>query len=208
MRHSGVMSSSPKFLRSPVTLGLLGGLAALVIGAIVLNPPDRPVPRITPGSSPGPAFAVQIIRPRMGLPLGGIAPPGWFGLDEELGFASGDPGARVGRVEPGRLELAAEGWELVLVLDGEGRVTPATHVEFGMVFEDEPRRVRCFPGEVVVGHSSRTVLDSGEWSGAFDVELARCEDAATGEALGWPPDPLRLRGSFDRLVPSVADGRH
>ena len=35
--------------------------------------------------------------------------------------------------------------------------------------------------------------------GRFEIELPRCENAATGEALGWPPAPLVLHGSFDRL---------
>jgi hypothetical protein len=41
--------------------------------------------------------------------------------------------------------------------------------------------------------------ESGELSGSFDIELARSEDADTGTPLGWPPQPLVLHGSFDRL---------
>jgi hypothetical protein len=62
--------------------------------------------------------------------------------------------------------------------------------------------VRCRPGDPAVGTVSTTTLtDSGDISGSFDIELARCEDAETGEPLGWPSTPLILHGSFDRLVP-------
>ena len=45
----------------------------------------------------------------------------------------------------------------------------------------------------------QNTISKGGLSGAFDVELTHCEDADTGEPLGWPPAPLRLHGSFDRL---------
>ncbi len=97
---------------------------AVVFWSVVFYQPDRPVATIVLGSSPGPAFVVQIIRPRFGLPLGGILPPQLFGLDPHLGFESTSDGAHVGDVGPGGLELAADGWDLVLRLDAEGRVSP------------------------------------------------------------------------------------
>lgn len=188
-------------------------LLALVLGAclfaFVFSPiayrPDRPVAAIVPGSSAGPAFVVQIVRPRLGLPLAGILPPRLFGLDARLGFASTSAGAAIGSVSPGRIELGSEGWELVLVLDADGRVSPEAYVVFELVFEERRRRVRCRPGDPAVGTVHVAALpDSGELSGSFDVELARCEDAETGAPLGWPPDPLILHGSFDRLRPDAA----
>jgi hypothetical protein len=143
---------------------------------------------------------VQIIRPRLGLPLGGILPPQLFGQEAHLGFESTSAGASIGSVGPGRLELGADAWDLVLVLDADGRVTPETQVVFEFVFEERLRRVRCRPGDPAIGALSTTSLaESGELSGSFDIELARCEDADTGTALGWPPKPLILHGSFDRL---------
>lgn len=181
-------------------LGLLGGFALAVMFLIVAFRPDRPVATIVPGSSSGPAFVVQIIRPRLGLPLGGLLPPRLFGLEEHLGFDSTSAGAAVGSVGPGRLELAAHGWELVLALDAAGRVTPETEVVFELMFEERLRRVRCRPGIPATGTVGTTALTgSGELSGNFDIELARCEDAGTGKPLGWPPEPLVLHGSFDRL---------
>lgn len=181
-------------------LGLLAGLAVVVYCSLVVYRPDRPVATIVPGSSSGPVFVVQIIRPRLGLPLGGILPPQLFGLEAHLGFESTSAGASIGSVGPGRLELGADAWDLVLLLDADGRVTSETQVVFEFMFEERLRSVRCRPGDPVVGTLSTTALPhSSELSGSFDIELVRCEDANTGAPLGWPPQPLVLHGSFDRL---------
>ena len=181
---------------------ILLALLLLIGFAVVSYRPDRPVATIVPGSSSGPAFVVQIIRPRLGLPLGGILPPQLFGIDAHLGFDSQSAGAYIRSFGPGRLELGADGWDLVLVFDGDGRVADETQVVFELEFEDELRRVRCRPGDPAVGTLNTTALaDSREVSGSFDIELARCEDAETGTPLGWPTEPLVLHGSFDRLLP-------
>lgn len=188
-----------------LSLLLLAGFAGLTV---VAYRPDRPVATIVPGSSAGPAFVVQVIRPRLGLPLGGILPPQLFGLEAHLGFDSKSAGASIRSVGPGRIELGADDWELALVLDGDGRVTPATQVVFELVFEERQRRVRCRPGDPAVGTLSTTALaESGELSGRFDIELARCENAETGTSLGWPPGPLVLHGSFDRVPPDTGAER-
>ncbi len=195
------MNQGPKPSPILIPLGLLAGLAVVVYFCLfVIYRPDRPVGTIVPGSSSGPAFVVQIIRPRLGLPLGGVLPPQLFGLEAHLGFDSTSAGATIGSVGPGRLELGADDWDLVLVLDADGRVTPETQVVFELVFEERLRRVRCRPGDPAIGTFSTTALaESGELSGSFDIELARCEDADTGKPLGWPPEPLVIHGSFDRL---------
>ncbi len=179
-------------------------MGGLLIGLIVVAPrPDRPVATIDPGSSSGPAFVVQIIRPRLGLPLGGLLPPELFGLEAHMGFASTSAGASIGRVSPARVELSADGWDVLVVLDADGWVTPATRAIFEFTFEERLRRVRCQPAEPAVGTLGITTLrDSRELSGHFDIELARCEDADTGVDIGWPPRPLILRGSFDRFSAS------
>jgi len=181
----------------------LAGLAVFVISPVAYRP-DRPVATLVPGSSTGPAFVVQIIRPRMGLPLGGILPPQLFGLDARLVFESTGAGASAGKVGPRRIELGADDWNLVLVLDADGRVSPETQVVFEFVFEERLRRVRCRPGDPALGTIDITALtESGELSGSFDIELAHCEDAETKKPLGWPPRPLVLHGSFDRLRPDT-----
>ncbi len=202
------MTNDPKPSRILLPLGLLAGFAVLVCSTLVAYRPDRPVATIVPGSSSGPAFVVQIIRPRLGLPLGGILPPQLFGLEAHLGFESTSPGASIESVGPARLELGADDWDLVLGVDAEGRVTPETQVVFELVFEERLRSVRCRPGDPAIGTLSTTVLaESGELSGSFDIELARCEDANTGKPLGWPPKPLLLHGSFDRLPLDAAAKR-
>ena len=186
----------------------MGFAVVVVCFSLVEYRPDRPVATIVPGSSSGPAFVVQIIRPRLGLPLGGILPPQLFGLDAHLGFDSTSAGATIGSVGPRRLELGADNWDLVLVLDRDGRVAPETQVVFELVFEEHIRRVRCRTGDPAVGTLSTTALaESGELSGSFDIELAHLEDADTGTPLGWPPEPLVLHGSFDRLPPDTGAER-
>ena len=198
------MTHDPKPSPILLPLWLLAGLAVVVGFFLVVYRPDRPVATIVPGSSSGPAFVVQIIRPRLGLPLGGILPPQLFGLEAQLEFESTSPGASIGSVGSRRLELGADDWDLVLVLDGDGRVAPETQVVFELVFEERLRRVRCRPGDPAIGTLSSTALaKSGELSGSFDIELARCEYADTGKPLGWPPKPLVLHGSFDRLLPDT-----
>jgi hypothetical protein len=189
-------------------LGLLTFLFVFIGFALVVYRPDRPVDAIAPGSSSGPAFVAQIIRPRLGLPLAGIVPPQLFGLEGHLGFESTSPGATIDSVGPGRVELGAEDWDLHLVFDAEDRVAPETFVAFEFVFEERLQRVRCRPGESPGGTILTTrPTGSGELSGSFDVELARCERADTGEPLGWPPKPLVLHGSFDRLPLSTESQR-
>ena len=194
------MTPAPQTSRILLPLGLLAGLAVGYLLSPVAYRPDRPVATIVPGSSPCPAFVVQIIRPRSGLPLGGILPPQLFGLEAHLGFESTSAGAYLGSIGSGRLEFGADDWNLILTLDAEGRVTRETQVVFELMFEERPRTVRCRPGDPVIGTLSTTALGgSVELSGSFDVELASCEDADTGEPLDWPPQPLVLHGSFDRL---------
>jgi hypothetical protein len=198
------MTKNHKHNRQPslfnLPLVLLAGFALVVCFLFVFYRPDRPVATIVPASSSGPAFVVQVVRPRLGLPLGGILPPQLFGLDAHLGFDSTSDGATIRSVGPGRVELGSDDWDLLLVFDGGGRVTSETEVVFDLVFEERLRRVRCRPGDPVVGTlNTVTRGESGEMSGSFDIELAHCEDAETGTPLGWPPQPLILHGSFDRL---------
>ncbi len=189
--------------RSPfaIPLALLAALVVLVCLSLIVYRPDRALPTIVPGSSSGPAFMVQVIRPRSALPLGGLVPPSLFGLDGRLEFDSTSAGASIGGVGPRRLELRSDGWELMLILDAQGRVAKGTQVVFQLQFQERPRRVRCGPDDPAVGTFSSAARDeSGELSGSFDIELASCEDAKTGKALGWPPKPFVLHGSFDRLA--------
>ncbi len=202
------MTNSHKGNRKPswkvLPLWLLAGSSVAVCVQLAVYRPDRPGPTIVPQSSSDPAFVVQVIRPRVGLPLGGILPPALFGLDAHLGFDSTSDGASIRSVGPRRIELAADDWDLLLVLDSDGRITSETQILFDLVFEEQVRTVRCHPGDpAVVTVNTVTLGESGEMSGSFDIDLAHCEDAETGTPLGWPPKPLLLHGSFDRLPPDT-----
>lgn len=180
-------------------LFLFVGVAGLLVLTLSLYRPDSRLPTIVPGTSSGPAFVVQVIRPREGLPLGGLLPPGLFGVDAQLGFDSESGGAAHSTGNE-TIELGADGWELRLVLDSDGQVTQETEIVFTLVFEERKRKVRCRPGDPVIGKLKSVQLkDSGELSGWFDIELSVCEDAETGKSLGWPAKPFILHGSFDRL---------
>lgn len=192
-------------------LGLLASVAMIVCFSLALYQPDRPVATIAPGTSSSPAFVVQIIRPRLGLPLGGVVPPRLFGLEAHLGFDSASAGASIGGVGPRRVELRSDDWDLVLVRDTDGRVTPETRVVFDFLFEEHLQKVRCRPGDPAVGTFDTIGLTGADGlSGSFDIELVRCEYTDTGKPLGWPPKPLVLHGSFDKLPfegvgPSASD---
>jgi len=183
---------------------LLACLAVALVSTIVVYRPDRPAPAIRPGSSAGPAFTVQVIRPRMGLPMGGIVPPGWFGVDAALRFDQGSAGATVVAAAPDRLELRAEGWSVTIVVAADGTIARGTEAVFPLIFEERERRVRCRIGDPAVGSFTVETLADGSLAGRFDLELARCEDAGTGKALGWPPKPFVLHGSFDRVPATEA----
>lgn len=191
-----------------ILMAMAVGLLALVCFSVTAYRPDRPLPTIVPGSSSGPAFAVKIIRPRAGLPLGGILPPRFFGLDADIGFDSASAGASIGAVGPGLLELRADNWDVVFVIDQDGQVTSETQAVFDIIFEDQPRKVLCRPGDEAVGTFRIAALPgSNEYSGSFEIELEHCEDAVTGVPLGWPPQPFVVQGSFDRLPMGDDDDR-
>lgn len=195
------MSQNPKRSPIPTPVWVLIGLAAAVIASLVVYRPDHPVATIVPGSSAGPTFRAQIIRPRAGLPLGGVLPPQLFGVEEHLGFESTSPGASLTGVSPQRIEFGADDWDLALVLNEDGRVTSESYVIFNLTLANRLRVVRCSPGDPVIATFSMNALAAAnEFSGSFDVDLAHCEDAESGTPLGWPSQPLVLHGSFDRLT--------
>ncbi len=183
-----------------VPIIMLAGLVLVVCGLGIVYQPDRPFATIAPGSSSEPTFVVQVIRPRLGLPLGGLLPPHLFGLDADLAFDSASSGASIHRVGPKQIELRADGWDLLLVLDDDGQVSPETRIVFHLVFQERLRKVRCRAGSPAIGRAATMMLaGTAELSGNFDIELPHCEDAETGAPLGWPSKPLTLHGSFDRL---------
>lgn len=182
------------------SLLLVAFLAIAVLLTVSLYRPDRPIPRIVPGTSTEPTFRVQIIRPREGLPLGGLIPPQLFGVDAKLGFDSKAEDASY-TLANHKLELHGGDWDVQLYFDKAGRIGSESEVAFNLIFENQIRRVRCKPVSAAGAKLEIIELEeTGEFSGFFAVELLKCEDSETGESLGWPAQPLWLRGSFDRLT--------
>ena len=186
--------------RTPLPIWIAAGLFSLICASLIAYRPDRPIPRIEAGSSSVPTFAVQLIRPRTALPMGGLLPPQLFGLEGHLGFDSSTQDASVRHFGSEGLVLAARDWELKLLLDDAGRPTAESEIVFELVFQDELRKLRCRPNDPPIGEFTMNALaDSDERAGHFDIEFARSEDARTGDPLAWPAEPFVVRGSFDRL---------
>ena len=144
--------------------------------------------------------------------LGGILPIKIEGklFGEELRLDDTSRGARIGIVGTDRLELSADGWDLLIQTDGEGRVAPGTRLVFPMKLAEKPYSLRCRPADRANGFLNTTVRAGSDLlDGGFLVELAKCENAETGKILdteaggnpgqAWPSSPLTLRGSFQGL---------
>ena len=174
--------------------------------------PDEPVASSASDTSRGASFEVNVERPRMDRPFGGILPTKLeaklFG--GELRFDHASHGAKIGSVGPNRLELSADGWDLLIETDGEGRVAPGTRLVFPIEIAEKLYSLRCRPADPAKGYlRAITRPGSDVLDGRFLVELARCEDAKTGKILdteaganpgdAWPSAPLTLRGSFEGL---------
>ena len=148
--------------------------------------------------------------------LGGILPTRIEAelLGGELRFDHASRGATIGNVRPDRLELRAEGWDLLIETDGEGRVAPGTHLVFPIEIAEKQWTLRCRPADRATGYlhaaprAGSSEIDD-RLDGSFLVELATCADAETGKILdteaggnpgdAWPSSPLTLRGSFAGL---------
>jgi hypothetical protein len=189
-----------------IALALVGGLAYLVWW---VSRPNKPVASSASEMSRGTSFEVNIERPRMDRPFGGILPTGLeaklFG--GELRFNQASRGARMGSVGYDRIELSADGWDLLVETDGEGRVAPGTRVVFPIEIAEKKYSLRCRPAAPATGYLHATTrAGSDVIDGRFLVELANCENAETGKILdteaggnpgqAWPSAPLILRGSF------------
>jgi hypothetical protein len=174
-----------------IALALLAGL--VVIG----SRPDEPVAASLSEASRSPSFEVRVEKPLSNQPLFGL-----FGLlpAGDLGFDHASRGAAIGRVGHDRLELRAEGWDLSIEIDGEGRVAPGTRLVFPLALGGRRVTLRCRPADRGTGYLRTTTrAGSDELGGRFLVKLATCENARSGKILEWPSAPLTVRGSFDRL---------
>jgi hypothetical protein len=184
-----------------IALALVGSLASLVWLGSRPNDTDETVSDSLSETSRGPSFEVRVVMPRSGLPLGGILPD-WFvkkfdGTPRELRFDHTSLGAQIGSVGQDRLELSAEGWELIIETDSEGRITPGTHLVFPLALGGRRLRLDCRAADRATGYLNTTTrAGSDELVGRFLVELATCKNAESGKATNWPPAALTVRGSF------------
>ena len=187
----GGMRTSLIIIVAIVALALLAGL--VVIG----SRPDEPVATSISETSRSPSFEVHVEKPLSNQPLFGL-----FGLlpTGDLGFDHVSRGAAIGRVGHDRLELRAEGWDLSIETDGGGRVAPGTRLVFPLVLGGRQVKLDCRPADPATGYLRTTTrAGSGELGGRFLVKLATCENAESGKVIDWPPAPLTVLGTFDRL---------
>jgi hypothetical protein len=118
----------------------------------------------------------------------------------QLRFDHTSRGAQIGSVGHDRLELSADGWDLFIETDGEGRVAPGTRLVFPLALGGRQVRLSCRPADRATGYLRTTTrAGSDELGGRFLVELATCKNAESGKAIEWPPAPLTVRGSFEGL---------
>jgi hypothetical protein len=194
------MKTSGKTTLIIIALALLACLLVLVLR----SRPDKqaePVAASVLETSRGPAFVVHVIMPRMGLPLGGILPD-WVtrkfdGTPSEVRFDNANSGAEIVSIGSDRIELKAEGWDLVVATDGEGRILPESRLALQMALGGRHVKLRCRPAVPARGKlDTRMRANSDEITGSFLVEFARCENAESGKAIEWPPAPMTVRGIF------------
>jgi hypothetical protein len=181
-----------------IALALLACLAGLVWFA---SRPDEPDADSVLDTSQGSAFEVRVVMPRSGLPLGGILPD-WVvkkldGTPRELRFDHRSRGAQIASVGHDRLQLSAEGWDLLIETDGEGRITARTRLVFPLGLGGRQVRLSCQPADPATGYLRTTPrAGSDDLGGRFLVELATCKNAESGKTINWPPAPLTVSGSF------------
>ncbi len=173
-------------------------LASLVVFGLRPDEPNSPSVSDTPH---GLSFEVHVVKPLTARPLFGLLPDGIFGLPpSELRLDHESRGAEIVGVEHNRLELRADGWDLLIEIDDRGKIAPATRIAFPIELADRLVTLRCRPADRASGHlTSTTGEGSDELDGSFLVEFATCENALSGKAVNWPPAPLTVRGSFAGL---------
>ena len=195
------MKKSVKTSLIIIALALVAGFAFIVWLGSRPAQPVEPVGESVPGTSRGQSFLVRVVMPRLGLPFGGILPDAlvkkFDGTPRELQFDHTSHGAQIGSVGHNRLELRADGWDLFIETDGEGRVAPGTRLVFPLGLGGSQVRLSCRPADRATGYlSTITRAGSDELGGSFLLELATCKNAESGKAIEWPPAPLTVSGSF------------
>jgi hypothetical protein len=208
----GVKTSVKTSMKVSLIVVALASLACLVW---LVSRPGEPDAATGSGAARGPSFEVQVEKPRIDRFFFGILPARVEARllgGGELRFGHASRGAQVGRVARDRLELRADGWELLVETDGAGGIAQGTRLVFPIEIAEVQYKLRCRPADRAVGYLNTTErAGSGELDGSFLVELAACVNAETGKIIdteaggnpgdAWPQEPLTLRGSFEALPP-------
>jgi hypothetical protein len=190
------------FMNRFVKASIIIIIAVVLLACFVVfrSRPAEPAAVTISDSSPGPSFEVRVGVPRLGRPFAGILPDwlvGKFDLTPgELRFDSKSLGAQIGIVGHDRVELRADGWDLSIKTDGEGRVAPDTRLVFRLALGGRQVRLNCRPADPSIGDLSIATRGPDQLAGRFLVEFASCKNAESGKAIEWPPAPLTVRGSF------------
>jgi hypothetical protein len=195
------MKTSVKTSLILIALALLACIAGLVWLGSRSNETDEPIAENLSDATAGPSFEVRVIVPRMARPFGGILPDALVkkldGTPSELRFDHTSAGAKIVSVGPNRLELNADGWEFFIETNGQGAITPATHLVFPLTLGGRQVRLNCRPADAATGYlHTAPRAGSTELAGRFLIELAICKNADSGRSIEWPPRPLTVRGSF------------
>ena len=187
--------------KTPIIIALVL-LAGLILFGLRRGEPVAP----NLSNTAGPAFQVNVVKPRIARPFFGILPTK---LEEKLEgvserrFDHTSPGARIGSVAHNHLELSADGWALLIETDDKGKVAPRTYLVYTREIAEKQRRLRCRPADQATGYLRTTTgAGSDTLDGSFLVEVATCENDETGKVIAWPPAPLTVRGSFKGLPQS------
>ncbi len=173
-------------MRGKKILVLIIALALLLACIVALRlRRDKPIgPSVSETSRliGGPAFEVQVEMPAFNS---GRAP--WE--------------TQVGKIAADHIELSADGgWDILIETDGEGRLTQGTYVAFPVKLGGRPLKFNCRPADLTVGYLHTTArTGSDELEGSFQLEVAICENAASGKTAAWPYQPLKVRGNFAGL---------
>ena len=195
------------------SLIIIPALALLACLVWLVSRPDEPVTPSVSGTSRSPSFEVHVEKPRIDRFLFGILPTKLEAKllgGGELRFDHTSRGARIGSVGHDRLEFSADGWNLLIETDSEGRVAPGTRLVFPIEIAEVQYTLRCRPADGAVGYLQATVrTGTGLLDGRFLVELATCVNAETGKIIdteaganpgeAWPQAPLTLSGRFEGL---------
>lgn len=179
-------------------------LASLVVFRLLPGKPDDPVGASVSESSRNPSFEVRVVMPRSAQPFFGILPDAlvkkFDGTPRELRFDHASRGAEVGSVGRNRLDLRADGWNLFIEINGEGRIAQETHLIFPIALGGRQVSLRCQPADRATGYlHTNTRANADVLDGRFLVEIATCKNADSGRTTNWPPAPLSVIGHFESL---------